>query len=1071
MSTEGNDSTVPAPEAVQLDSKGISNISAATADDLNSANPNDLSVAGAPPTQAGVAQTPETSSQPLIVMDSGLNPTEAPINRTKTRLPKGFKNDDLGVLSSTAVSANTAAAAAQLPQTNTAPAALASGVDGISAEATTGVVANADASDLPVRPKAENVEVTMPPAPSAPPDVVTNNGLSPLTTPVQENATSSGTSTTASAAFKPVFQSRLETGGPKSSSLSPSGISEPVAPATATAVSAASVPKPFSFAYGNGNASAGANAGAGAGASAGATQTLSANPGIPAPATLAEMIAAAIAQATADFDNRLEQIELANAATTAALSATLEDERTKSTGLLERATSFMEIAKENQAAHAKSNKEHNDTLLIMHNKLAETQARLDNSVIATSSYIAQLDEANATIHAGTGGFHSAASSAAGKDEPAAAAAIAELDAEMQLLLAGTAKSQATAAVTTSAMHHAQLAHDAAAKQRRDAADAEASRTKLLVEREEQLAAVALATKKNEQLLLQRAAAVRKQQEAASERCDKDKAAAEIKLLAQYKIQQAKLAETDRQNRLKFGISGDTGSDMPTHYAALAAATAPAAPAHHAAPPRLQYKTTVHKGLSLAAWKDAKDRLGLSAWLMQIAFYSRKSHANEPDCDAWTTIDNLPEKVHAFAVQAIIEKLTKGGDDTEWARVKLTSLASELNVQQMELLPLPAVVDCLRGCCYSRVINQLQDEIVGHAALMKLQISNNSVTSYRHIEKLDEQFQQKVQAFEDILSEMEHSQDAEHHATIAEFKGKIKCRDIARHIVKEILRLVDLKHHATAFYEVADECKTFKEISALLKLAMDKSRTLQGSSKPEPSANSANADDSSLAASDAWVQQKGSARNAAHAASKSTGKSKDAVAVAALLKSKTAWNHHERALVIKVRGQAATFSRSTNLCPSCNGDTCERNVKCDKSKGAYKGYKRYLAQSGGTADTSDAPKAKHRAPRDTSSGDNRGTREKVDAPCHDFSQGRCRFGKSCKYNHVTDSANNATGGGTSVDWRKKYDEQVEGARAVTQLLCLKDPEFAKKASAKLGRSLEEQGIAFACTLSASHAADH
>ena len=108
---------------------------------------------------------------------------------------------------------------------------------------------------------------------------------------------------------------------------------------------------------------------------------------------------------------------------------------------------------------------------------------------------------------------------------------------------------------------------------------------------------------------------------------------------------------------------------------------------------------------------------------------------------------------------------------------------------------------------------------------------------------------------------------------------------ARHIVKENPRLVDLKHHATAFYGVADECKTFKEISALLKLAMDKSRTLQGSSKPGPSANSANADDSSLAASDTRVQRGGSKRNAAHAASKSKGKSKDAVAAEALLKSR------------------------------------------------------------------------------------------------------------------------------------------------------------------------------------------
>ena len=1086
MSSPDNKDADDALNQAQAPVSGQNSISVEALSDLNFNELLDLSNASASSAKTVAAQTPEQQSRVPLPVDSGVA-TTLPANRTRQRTgtnrDQNVKTDDNPdkIPDPQSVLPNsTTAAAAQLSQTKSATAASASDVDDTASVKLTGVGSTASKPDATVQPQHEGGGIKISSTSPAPQGDEINIGPTSSVFPANETVNSNGSTSNTAAASAPSAghgQTLDATNTAKAVPATSVFVGQTLETTnTVKAVPAVSMfgrpVRPFSFATGNETKSASAQ------------PTLTANAGIldnapilssvgptssSPPDAIANAIADAVAKATAAAERKLElrlqEMKTENDATFAQLSNELEKERAKSKDLLDRAHSITEIAMTSQQAQAKSTEEHTKTLLHMQSELAQKEAQLEHAAIMTSSYIEQLDasrRANAN-------FHSAASSAAGPDVPIVSDEIAQLDAQMQLLLDGQAKSQAIAAVTSSVEHQAQLRQDATAQHHRDTAAAEAQRSKLLLEQKEKEAAIALELKKNEQQLLAQAEAIRREQQTAMEHCNQVKAAEEAELEAQYNTRKAALNEKHRRNRAAFNLHG---IDMPTAYAAATTASpaGTAMPTVHTVPPPhpsavadKRPKTTFIKSLKLKDWTDAEDRLYLPAWYTQICVYTRKTHANEPDSATWTDIYTLPEKMHGFVVQTIVDKLA----NVQWAMIKLKALARELGCVQMDLLPLPALLDCLQDACMSYTVGRLTDDTVGAAALLNLQLTaTTKQTARRHIEDLEEQFQKAQLELDDILEELDRNNDPEIQKNVDKFTAKIEHREIARHFVKEIQRVDTMKHHVTELFKIADACEDFEAISDLLKDAIQKSSTVHDKVQPDPSTKSTDADDHGLVANEQWISDKRTAKKAKQKAAKDAKQA----SVAALLASKKEWSTTERALVISMNGKDNTFSRKTDLCASCNSQTCARGVKCTKSKGAQLGYSRWLKSSGTNAEPQ---KDKRSRERNKSSGNTRESR------CFDFKQGKCQRGDSCKYSH--DSANNATGGGNSgaelAKLQKRFDEQAlkysklqAGQQVVTQLLCAKDPEFAQAAQTKLGSTLMERALSFVCEQATDAAAD-
>lgn len=400
---------------------------------------------------------------------------------------------------------------------------------------------------------------------------------------------------------------------------------------------------------------------------------------------------------------------------------------------------------------------------------------------------------------------------------------------------------------------------------------------------------------------------------------------------------------------------------------------------------------------------------------------------------------------------------------EWAMTKLKALVKELNCGSLERIPLNALLKCIQDACLNTTVGLLTSGQVGAKVLLNLSLTNAKLTPPEHIEHIELQYQNATQQNDEIMAELALSSNAEHERAIKEYQAKLNWREIARNLAKEFNRIEELQHFAATFNDAAAKCASSDDITALLNLASTSASTFSTPAKPTPSSRVPDADDADAANlttehTDGFKLERKAAKKAAHAAKAAANHAK----VATLLQSKEPWTIAERSLVLKINTKDGTFSRQTDLCPSCNKRNCPPG-KCTTGKG----YERWKQKTGNTDVTTQ--RSARRDPQ-------KWQRNERDPPtCFDFQKGKCQRGDACKYSHDATPNSKTTGNaGRQVSeldqLRKQNAVLTQGAHDLVQMLSIKDPSLVAQAQQQLGQSLEKRSVAFMVSMSKPTADD-
>ena len=983
-------------------------------------SPLDGIVQAAQASTAGAATTPPPSAP--AAPDSGIAASAATLTNAKSRVPSTLKNSDDASLEienppAVTMKISTAAAATTIPQQTSATAVLVP--DGVVVPVKSTGVENANNTLAPNNDgQAIKIEIPANPLPFS-----FSNGPV-IAAPAPATATS--------------------------------------APATAASASATAAPAP----------AAAASASATTPPAAPVLQTTDIAQAIKAAtdAALASMrleMEAQMKKMQAEHQNELDdaQIELAAARTaTAELSATANSIASAAQkSQIDR--DEREAASAQQLLDLQADNLRTKSLLARETVIAVSlQTRLDQQppfTSATSSLASGTSATSATIHASTA---------------------AALQAKLQAFLAAEATATARADASADVDARAKLVQDTADGIQRKK-DSEAAKQQKL--EDERLAAVALAAKEQqnrEQAALEQAALDQQNRLVALNKHEQDALAAQHALESRYHAEQAQLAARLQQQRADLGLdttgkttgysamaarpaSTSTATSSTTSSAAGAASHSAAFMAHATPPataPTPAARTSVKILVKLRAWSGAADRLGFPEWLKDVVSFVRKNHANHHDCVLWVDAYKMPSKVHGFMVNTLLEKLR----GVQWALLKLKALVTTLNCGSLERLPLNAMLKCIQDACLNTTVGLLASGSVGPQVLLHLSLENVKLPPPAHIENLEMAFQSAKQANDDIMDELALSTDPEHGRAITKYQAKLDWREIARNLTREFHRITELQPFALTLTDAAAKCSSADDITALLTLASSNASSYSTSAKPAPSMRATNADDTDAAnmttdAQDGFRLEKRAAKKAAKATNTAANKAK----ATALLKSKKDWTTAERAIVLKMNTQDATFTRETDRCPSCNKTTCPPG-KCRTSKG----YQRWKQKTGNTDDTTNSSASRERPKFD------KGT-------CYDFQNGRCHRGDACKYSHDATSGRKTTGNDghhgseleqlrkANAELKKKYTATKTGALDLAQMLALKDPTLVAKAQEALGQSLQERNIAFLVSLNKATADDH